>query len=65
MESKSHIDDYFAQKFFYFGKVEAYFQMFTNATTRKLSENFPVACARAQHVIVGMPVAMNTRKTLA
>ena len=45
MKSRSHIDDYFAQKFFYFGQVEAYFQMFTNSTTRKLSENFPV-CVR-------------------
>ena len=43
IKSRSHIDDYFAQKFIYFGQVEAYFQMFTK--TRKLSENFPV-CVR-------------------
>ena len=43
MKSRSHIDDYFAQKFICFGQVEAYFQMFTK--TRKFSENFPV-CVR-------------------
>ena len=61
METRLHVGVYFTEKFIYFGPVEVYLQMFTHklGNCRKFSR---FACARAQHVISGMPVAMNTRK---
>ena len=64
MQSRLHIDDYFAEKPIYFGgQVKAYFQMFIYklGTCRTISR---FAYARARHVIFEMPAAKSTWKTL-